>query len=147
MWKLWLLLFTVICSFAEAGIIIWLYNHLGTSYTLGIVIGSFVIGCCAQYLHFYIARPYLFTSKEEEDSLEFFISMVITLIFMGSVLLLLFPGILTDFLGVLLLVPQIRNPIIIRFAQRLFQARQEYIEKFGKPKERIQQQKNSNSFS
>lgn len=134
MWKLWLLMFTVICSFAEAGIIIWLYNHLGTSYTLGIVIVSFVIGCCAQYLHFYIARPYL-VKLTGEESLEDYTSMVITLIFMGSVLFLLFPGILTDLLGVLLLVPQIRNPIIIRFAQHLFQARQEYIEKFGKPKE------------
>lgn len=134
MWKLWLLLFTIICSFAEAGIIIWLYNHLGITQTFGIIVISFVIGCCAQYLHFYISRPYL-VKHIEDESLEAYTSMVIAMIFMGSVLLLLFPGILTDFLGVLLLVPQIRNPMIIRFAQRLFQARQEYIEKFGKPKE------------
>lgn len=134
MWKLWLLLFTVICSFAEAGIIIWLYNHLGTSYTLGIVIVSFVIGCCAQYLHFYIARPYLF-KVPTEDSIESWTSTVITMLFMGSVLLLLFPGILTDVLGVLLLVPQIRTPLIIRSAQFLFNRQQENIKKLGELKE------------
>lgn len=134
MWKLWLLLFTVICSFAEAGIIIWLYNHLGTSYTLGIVIGSFVIGCCAQYLHFYIARPYLFEFVKEE-SLESFTSLAISMVFIGSVLCLFFPGILTDVLGVLILIPQIRNPIIIRLAQNFFQNSQQATKKFGKPKE------------
>lgn len=108
---LWVLLGIVFFSLAEAGLTIVMYQKLGLSWTFGILLISIIVSGGLEYL----SRK-RWKEKQKHSNPQVLIEVlekeVQNIIFMYIFILLLFPGMLTDLVGLLLLVPLVRNPII-----------------------------------
>ncbi|MBI4750113.1 MAG: FxsA family protein [Acidobacteria bacterium] len=108
---LWVLFGIVFFSLAEAGLTIVMYQKLGLSWTFGILLISIIVSGGLEY----ISRK-RWKEKQKHSNPQALIEIleeeVQDIIFIYIFVFLLFPGMLTDLFGLLLLVPLVRNPII-----------------------------------
>lgn len=115
---LWVLLGIVFFSLAEAGLTIVMYQKLGLSWTFGILLISIIVSGGLEYL----SRK-RWKEKQKHSNSELTIEIVEnslqSLLFTVIFILLIFPGMLTDFVGILLLIPMISDPIIHSLALSL----------------------------
>lgn len=108
---LWVLLGIVFFSLAEAGLTIVMYQKLGLSWTFGILLISIIVSGGLEYMS---RKRWKEKQKHSNPQalIEILEEQIQDILFGFTFILLIFPGMFTDLLGLLLLVPLVRNPII-----------------------------------
>ncbi len=101
----------VLFSLAEAGLTIVMYQKLGLSWTFGILLISILVSGGLEY----ISRR-RWEEKQKHSNPELTVEIIEealqSLLFIVIFIFLIFPGMLTDVVGVLLLIPMIRDSIV-----------------------------------
>ena len=102
-----LLLLLVAFPLLELAILIKVGSIIGVWATLGIVVGSFILGTTVvRHQGFGVARRMLATARSGEPPVE---PMMEGMLLMFAGLCLMAPGLITDVIGLILLVPPIRQ--------------------------------------
>lgn len=128
MFYVYLVLIALFAAAVEASFTIWLYHQFGLYFSLCLVIVSFLGGCLIEYINYSYARNNI-VNHSNDFSFETFQTMARGLIFVFSLTLFLFPGIVTDVVGVLLVVPVVRAKAINLLAKYLSQTHQQCLER------------------
>ena len=102
-----LLLLLVAFPLLELAILIKVGSIIGVWATLGIVVGSFILGTTVvRHQGFGVARRMLATARSGEPPVE---PMMEGMLLMFAGLCLMAPGLITDVIGLILLVPPLRQ--------------------------------------
>ncbi len=114
----YLLVFLLI-SLAEAGVTISLYRNTGLYPSFGIILMSLVAGCFIEVLYNQKHKNPLFERFPRKiDSYEYYFVFARQIVYLVSIGLLFFPGILTDILGMALLLTPVQTRVVKYLAQK-----------------------------
>ncbi len=112
----------LLISLAEAGVTISLYRNTGLYPSFGIILTSLVAGCFIEVLYSRTHQTKSWTDwPKDPNTYEFHYSSTCQMVRWCSILLLFFPGILTDLLGMILLLTPVQTRIIKHMADETWE--------------------------
>ncbi|MBI4750114.1 MAG: FxsA family protein [Acidobacteria bacterium] len=108
----------LLISLAEAGVTISLYRNTGLYPSFGIILTSLVAGCFIEVLYNQKHKnPFFEKLPRKIDSYEYFFIVARQKVYLLSIGLLFFPGILTDILGMALLLKSVQTRVVKHIAE------------------------------
>lgn len=113
----------LLISLAEAGVTVSLYRSTGLYPSFGIILMSLVAGCFIEVLYSRVHKTKNWTDwPKDPNTYEFHYFSTCQMVRWHSILLLFFPGILTDLLGMILLLTPVQTRVVKHMADYSWQS-------------------------
>lgn len=112
----------LLISLAEAGVTVSLYRSTGLYPSFGIILIALVAGCFIEVLYSRVHKTKSWTDwPKDPNTYEYHYFSTCQMVRWNSILLLFFPGILTDLLGLILLLRPVQTRVIQHIADKTWE--------------------------